>query len=109
MRYAIFALASLTLLAGCAGSTGVFPVAPGIWSVSEMRAPALGGGAEAQRVALIEADGFCRTFGLVYVPISAGPGAYPNSSYGPVSYTISFRCAPPVYPPAAPQTPPPAK
>ena len=86
---------ALLALAGCAGSTGVFPVSPGVWSVSEMRAPVLGGGEAAKAAVVAEANGFCQSYGLVLVPISMGPSAPPNSAYGPVSYSAAFSCAPP--------------
>ena len=82
-------------LAGCAMSTGVVPYGPGIFLVSEMRAPVLGGAAEAQRVALGEANDFCVQQGRVFVPVMMGPGGYPYSAYGPTNFSASFRCVRP--------------
>jgi hypothetical protein len=79
-------------LAGCAMSTGVVPYGPGTYLVSEMRAPAVGGFPEAQRVALLEANGFCGSFGLAFAPVSMAPGGYPYSGYGPTSFTTVFQC-----------------
>jgi hypothetical protein len=100
-------LAAVGAVAGCAGTTGIYPVGPGVWSVSEMRAPALGGGAEAQRVALLEASGFCGVNGMQYSPVASGPGGFPGSPYGPVSFTVSFTCIPPGAPPPPASAPPP--
>lgn len=92
-------LAVLTLLAGCAGSTGIYPSGPGVFSVSEMRAPALGGGLEAERAAKQEAAGFCGQWGTSARILAEGPSGY--GSYGPNSYAVTFGCVPPA-PPAAP-------
>jgi len=93
MRYSIVALIFLVALAGCAGSTGVVPVGPGVWYASEMRAPALGGGAEAEHATLTEATSFCQAYGMTLVPIAMGPGPA-NTAYGPVSFSTTFRCEP---------------
>jgi hypothetical protein len=89
-------------LTGCAGTTGIYPVGPGLWTVSEFRAPALGGAAEARRVVELEASGFCAQWGLAYAPVAAGASGYAGSPYGPVSYAATFRCVPPAPPPARP-------
>ncbi len=91
-RCGLAGLALLLTLAGCAGTTGIVPTGPGTYLVSEMRAPVLGGAAEAQRVALAEAEGFCASQGLRFVPLSMGPGGYPNSVYGPTNFTANFVC-----------------
>ena len=90
-RFSRAILLSLAL-AGCAMSTGIVPYAPGVFLVSEMRAPVLGGAAEAQRVALLEANGFCAQQGLAFMPDAMGPGGYPYSDYGPTNFTARFRC-----------------
>jgi len=76
-------------------STGIIPNGPDTFLVSEMRAPVLGGAAEAQRVALWEANGFCAQQGLVFAPVMMGPGGYPYSAYGPTNFTATFRCVAP--------------
>jgi hypothetical protein len=78
--------------AGCAMSTGIVPYGPGTFLVSEMRAPVRGGAAEAQRVALIEANDFCRAQGRVFAPVMMAPGGYPYSVYGPTNFSVSFQC-----------------
>lgn len=95
------ALAALAALAGCAGSTGIYPVGPGVFSVSEMRAPALGGGAEAQRAATEEAAAFCAQWGTSAHILAGGLGGY--NGYAPVSYSMTFGCTPPAPPPAPPR------
>ena len=80
-------------LCGCAGSVGIVQNGPDTFMVSEMRAPVLGGGAEAQRAALGEAGAFCAGQGRVFAPVSMAPGGYPYSAYGPTNFTAVFRCA----------------
>ncbi len=86
-----FALAGV--LSGCAMTTGIVPNGPGTFLVSEMRAPVLGGAAQAQRVALNEAMAFCARQGRVFTPVAMAPGGYPYSAYGPTNFTVAFRCA----------------
>jgi hypothetical protein len=83
---------SVLALAGCAATIGVQPAGPGVWAVSEMRAPVLGGGPAAQDAALREANGFCAQQGLVFVPVRMGPGGDPYSHYGPLAFSGTFRC-----------------
>jgi hypothetical protein len=82
------------LLPGCAVSVGVVPVGPDTYAVSERRAPVLGGGPEAQRVALAEATGFCAQQGRVFAPLVMGAVGNPYSAYGPSGFTTTFRCKP---------------
>ena len=85
-------LLSVSGLAGCAATIGVQPAGPGVWAVSEMRAPALGGGPAAQDAALREANGFCAQQGLVFVPVQMGLGGNPYGHYGPLAFSATFRC-----------------
>ena len=80
------------LLAGCAMSTGIQPTGPDSYIVSEMRAPALGGAAAAQQVAIAEATQFCVARGETFAPLLMQPGGYPYSAYGPTQFMVSFRC-----------------
>ena len=89
-------MAVLLALAGCGATTGIVPVAPGTYAVSEMRAPALGGGAEARRVALAEADGFCRRQGRALAPLAVRPDGDPFTPYFPTAFDVTFRCVPPL-------------
>jgi hypothetical protein len=78
--------------------TGIIPVGPDTYTVSEMRAPALGGGAEARRVVLAELDQFCRQQARIAVPLAMAPDGDPYTPYWPTGYGATFRCDPP--PPA---------
>jgi hypothetical protein len=89
------AIAAALALSGCAATTGIVPIGPGTFQVSEMRAPVLGGGPEAQRAAIAEAIGFCAQQGLQFAPLVMAPGGVPYSQYGPTNFTTAFRCTGP--------------
>jgi hypothetical protein len=82
-------------VAGCAMSSGIWPVGPDTYTLTELRAPARGGLPEAQRAVLAEATGFCRQQGRVVVPVGMAPGGDPATPYGPDEFTATFRCLPP--------------
>jgi hypothetical protein len=81
-----------TVLAGCAASTGILPAGPDTYTVSEKFAPIRGGGTEAQRTALTEANAFCAEKGRVFVPNNMGQAGALANPYGPTGYTVTFRC-----------------
>jgi hypothetical protein len=100
MRPALFLVAAL---GGCALSSGIRPVGPDAYTVSEVRAPVRGGGAEAERVVLAEATSFCQAQGRVFAPIAMTPAGNPYGLYGPSGFDATFRCLPPQTPaPTAP-------
>jgi len=90
-------------LAGCGAGSGIIPVGPDTFALSEMRSPALGGGPEAQRIVLAEANAFCRQRGRVFVPLMMRPDGDPFTPYYPTAYDATFRCVP-ANDPAAPRT-----
>jgi hypothetical protein len=83
------------MIAGCAASTGVLPAGPDTYTVTEKFAPVRGGGTEAQRVALTEAQDFCQKRDRVFVPTMMGAAGNLNSQYGPTGYSVTFRCLTP--------------
>lgn len=87
-------LAIALACAGCATTTGIVPVGPNTYTVSEMRAPALGGGPEAQRAVLAESNAFCASQGRVFAPIFMRPDGDPYTPYYPTAYDATFRCVP---------------
>ncbi len=93
MRVRLTVLLALAV-AGCGTTSGIIPVGPGVYAVSEMRAPALGGGGAAQQIALAEATGFCQQQGLVFVPLAMRPGGDPRTPYYPTAFDVTFHCAP---------------
>ncbi len=85
-------LASVVLLSGCALSSGIRPVGPDTYAVSEMRAPVRGGGPEAQRVVLAEANAFCQQQNRVFVPLMMTLAGNPYGLYGPSAFDATFQC-----------------
>jgi hypothetical protein len=92
----IFSLMALVAVsvAGCGSTTGVVPVGPGTYALSEMRAPVLGGGPEARRVVMAEASGFCQQQGLGLMILDLRPDGDPFTPYYPTAFDATFRCAP---------------
>ena len=82
-------------------SSGIVPVGPDTYTVSELRAPAAGGGPEAARVAIAESAAFCQRQNRVVVPLALRPDGDPFTPYYPTAYDATFRCAPPGDPAAA--------
>ncbi len=102
---ALMVLAALSLT-GCGSTTGIVPIAPGTYRLSEMRAPVLGGGAEARRVVMTRAVGFCQRQGLVFVPLDLRPDGDPLTPYYPTAFDATFQCVAPngLAPATGPQT-----
>ena len=67
-------------------------LAPDTYMVSEMRAPARGGGAEAERAVLAETDAFCRRQNKVFLAIDLRPDGDPSTPYYPTAFDATFRC-----------------
>jgi hypothetical protein len=88
-------LAIALAVTACATSTGILAVGLDTYTVSEMRAPALGGGPEAQRAVLAEANAFCASQGRVFAPVFMRPDGDPYTPYYPTAYDATFRCVPP--------------
>ena len=88
------AASACLVLAGCAAGTGVVPIGPDTYAVSEMRAPVRGGGWEAQRVVLATAAGFCRQRSQGVDLLSLVPGGDPRGLYWPTAFDATFRCRP---------------
>jgi hypothetical protein len=75
---------ALTLaLIACSQGTGILPAGPDTYTVTEHRAPVLGGAAEAQRVAMTEANDYCAQSGKEFFPLNmAGQAAVPAGGPG---------------------------
>lgn len=92
------AVAACTLIR----ETGVMQLAPDTYRVAVARSDSLGGEAEAQRLALVEAQEYCLGLRQQFLLISAA--RWPEQHGG---YVIDFRCAAvlqqplPLYPNAA--------
>ena len=88
-------VALMTAMAGCAAGSGIVQVAPGVYALSELRAPVLGGGGEAERAVLAEAAAFCEQRSLVFLPVDLRPDGDPRTPYYPTAFDATFRCVPP--------------
>ena len=82
-------------LAGCGYGSGVLAIGPDTYALSEERPPVLGGGREANRVALARAGGFCSRQGRVSVILELRPDGDPFTPYYPTAFDVTFRCLPP--------------
>jgi hypothetical protein len=82
----------MAVLAGCASSTGILPAGPDSYTISEKVAPIRGGGTEAQRNALTEANAFCAEKGRQFVPNMMDQSGSLTNPYGPTGYSVTFRC-----------------
>lgn len=89
-----FAPLALALsLSGCAMGTGVVPIGPNAYTIQERVVPLAGGGAEAEKRALLQASEFCREHGMIALPSdieASGPALQPS---GPTRSRVTFRCA----------------
>ena len=107
MRAFPFVVPSLCCLAGCGYGSLVLPIGPDTYALSEERPPVLGGGREANRVALARAGGFCARLGRVDVILELRPDGDPFTPYYPTAVDVTFRCLPPAQAAAADASPPP--
>ena len=83
---------ALAAVAGCSAGSGIQQVAPGVYVLSELRAPIVGGGGEAERAVLAEAGAFCQRQNLVFLPLDLRPDGDPRTPYYPTAFDATFRC-----------------
>jgi hypothetical protein len=78
-------------LTACSMGTGILPAGPDTYTVTERRAPVLGGSTTAQQAAMTEANAFCAQQGRQFLPVDmvTPPSANP---YGATGYSVTFRC-----------------
>ena len=82
----------LPLAAGCTATSGIIPVGPDTYTVTEMRAPLAGGGQAAHGAVLAEAVAFCHAQGRLAVPLDVRPDGDPYTPYYPTAFDATFRC-----------------
>ena len=90
-RRPILALSILALDA-CGASSGIVPIGPDTYGLTEMRAEAAGGGERAREAVLAEAAGFCQQQGRAMVLLNLLPGGDPRGYYWPTAYGATFQC-----------------
>ena len=73
MKKAIFGIAIIIMIPSCVSSTGVMVLGPDTFSITTETAPAAGGRAESKRLALLEANQYCKSLSkeLMTTKISA--------------------------------------
>ena len=89
------ALVAAASLAACGASSGIVPIAPDTYTLSEMRSQAVGGGPAAQGAVLAEAAGFCRQQGRSVRMLDLQPGGDPRGYYWPTAFSATFQCVVP--------------
>lgn len=89
---ALATLLAASGLAGCSGTSGIIPLGPDTFTLSEMRAPAIGGGTAAHQAVLAEAAGFCQRHGKAVLILDGHPDGDPYTPYYPTAYDVTFRC-----------------
>jgi len=92
MRSLVAVITIAITVAGCQRSTGILPAGPDTYTVTERVAPILGGGEEAQRRALTEANAFCGQQSRQFVPVMMNQAGNLINPYGPTGYSVTFRC-----------------
>ncbi len=100
MRVSWIPLLILASVTGCSLGTGIVLVGPNLYVLAEQRAPVLGGGFEAHKAVLTEADGFCRRQGTVAQILDLRPDGDPFTPYYPTAFDATFRCLPSAAPAA---------
>lgn len=93
MRHAPL-IGGLLLLTGCATGSGILASGGDTYTVSERRAPVLGGAMKAKEVAINEANEFCLQKGKSFFTVSEKESAIPSGNpFGNTDYALTFRCA----------------
>ena len=82
----------LCCLAGCGYGSHVLAIGPDTFALSEERPPVLGGGREANRVALARAGAFCARLNRVDMILALRPDGDPFTPYYPTAFDVTFRC-----------------
>jgi hypothetical protein len=87
-----FFVAAGFLLTACQ-NTGVLPAGPNTYMISVYKPPIVGGGSAAQRDALTQANQYCISQGLNFMPTQTDLSTNPfNAAYGPTTYAVTFEC-----------------
>lgn len=90
MRFIGAACAALCLTS-CSMGSGILASGGDTYTVSEHRAPVLGGAMKAKQDALTEANAYCQSKGLSFFTVREAEGGI--NPWGPTNYDLTFRCA----------------
>lgn len=92
-RQIVAVIVSATV-AGCAASSGILPVGPNTYTVTERFSVIRGGSLVAEQTALSEANDFCAQRGQQFVAIDMMMlASISNASNTNTGYSVTFRCA----------------
>lgn len=92
-NFQILGLITVLALTGCATGSGIVPSGPDTFTITERRAPVLGGSMEAKKVALTEANEKCRSAGASFFPVSEAEGGFlAHNPFGNTDFTLTFQC-----------------
>lgn len=92
VRKTALIFAAGTLLSGCAMSSGVLEMSPGLYSVSQSVGVIRGGVAGATKMAFKQAQSTCSSQGKKVDVVQQGTNFQPVS--GLETATLTFRCVP---------------
>ena len=92
MNKLLATVAATAVLSACAMGTGILPAGPDTYTVTERRAPVLGGSTSAQQAAMTEANAFCAQQGRQFLPVDVVTLASISNPYGTTGYSVTFRC-----------------
>ena len=102
-------------LAACSydTGTGALAIGPDTYTMSKRYAPVGGSAQAAGSEILANANQYCAQAGRQFAPVSKDPTSGSGNPYGPLYFTVTFRCVAPSDPGAAPDqqqpAPPPAQ
>jgi hypothetical protein len=85
------------VLTACSMGTGILPAGPDTYTLTEHRAPVLGGSTTTQQAAMTEANAFCARQGRQFLPVDMLTPQSANP-YGTTGYSVTFRCLLPADP-----------
>jgi hypothetical protein len=90
-RVSRFASALALSLGGCAASTGILPVGPDTYTVTEHDAPVRGGAIAAQQNSIAQARAHCAAQGKQLMVLDKETLPVHNP-WGATEYSVTFRC-----------------
>ncbi len=91
LRHCVILLAAVPA-AACSATSGVVPLGPDTYAISEMRAPIVGGGPAARDAVVAESAAFCTRLGRKVVPLELRPDGDPFTPYYPTAFDATFSC-----------------
>jgi len=82
---------AFAISSGCSSSTGILPVGPDAYTISEKFSPFQGGSDAAERAALTKANEFCAQQNRQFLLSMMGQTGV-VTQYGSTGFSVTFRC-----------------